>query len=234
MSFINATSLDELIETLRQIDISVPPRTAGRKTEHCERWAICRFLATFAETENINFPLCVYHRDRPDFLMQIGGSSIGVEFTEAVSENSAAIDAYREHNGIDGPFPMVHHHPEDKRLRGSKLAEAAGTREFGPAWAGNASEREWVEAMRAFIKRKVDRSHEPGFDKFSTNWLLIYDCWSVPALKRDLATKMLFESLTEADFGNFHTVFIESSDFIWAFRPDAYEALPIHDLWSDN
>ena len=234
MVFINAINCDELIQTLRQTDISVPPRTDGRKTEHCERWSICRFLATFAHTDLIGFPLSIDHRDRPDFLMNVGSSTIGVEITEAVSENAAATDAYREHNGIDGPFPMVRHHPEEDRLRGSELAEAASTREFGPAWAGNASEREWVEAMRAFIRRKVDKSDKPGFDKYSKNWLLIYDCWSVPALDRDLATKMLFDSLTETDFGQFHAVFIESSNFIWAFRPETYEAFPINDLWYDS
>jgi len=230
--FINAINSAELIEALRQTDISVPARTDGRKTEHCERWSICRFLATFANTDQIGFPLSIDHRDRPDFLMNVGGSTIGVEITEAVSENAAAIDAYREHNGIDGPFPMVHHHPEDERLRGSQLVEAASARELGSAWAGNAPEREWVEAMRAFIRRKVDKADKPGFDKYSNNWLLIYDGWPVPALDRDFATRVLFESLTDTDFGHFQAVFIESSSFIWAFRPETYEAFPINDLWN--
>lgn len=234
MVFINAINSAELIENLRQTDISVPARTDGRKTEHCERWSICRFLATFANTDHIGFPLCIDHRDRPDFLMNVGSSTIGVEITEAVSENAAAMDAYREHNGIDGPFPMVHHHPEDERLRGSQLAEAASSREFGSAWAGNAPEKEWVEAMRAFIRRKVDKADKPGFDRYSKNWLLIYDGWSVPALDRDFATRVLFESLTDTDFGHFHAVFIESSSFIWAFRRETYEAFPINDLWNDS
>lgn len=92
MNMIEATSATELLKRLTALDISVPLRTEGRTKDHGERAWICRFLATFAETGLLDFPLCVDHIDRPDIVLHLPSSSIGLEITEAVPKNWAHAD----------------------------------------------------------------------------------------------------------------------------------------------
>lgn len=86
----------ELLAALRGIDISVPPRSAGRKTEHTETWTICRLLSTLEASGLLSYPVALTHRDRPDFHLQSGSRDIGIEVTEAISEQYAAYAALAE------------------------------------------------------------------------------------------------------------------------------------------
>lgn len=88
---INANSVRDLIDMLRNIDISVPLRTKGQTTEQCERWSICRFLSTYAETNLLEFPLEVVKRERPDFLLSLPSRQVGLEITEAIPHAWAGI-----------------------------------------------------------------------------------------------------------------------------------------------
>lgn len=93
MVSITAKNADELVTALAAIDISVPLRTEGRTTDHSERWSFCRLLAAIADSEYLNYPTAVVHRDRPDFHIKHGSMETGVEVTEVIPENDAAIDA---------------------------------------------------------------------------------------------------------------------------------------------
>lgn len=234
MESINACSREDLIAALAQINISVPLRTEGRTTDHCERWSICRLLASVADTGFLEFPMSLVHQDRPDFHIKHASQEIGIEITEVVPENDAAIDAYREHRDIDGPFFMKRHRPNDARLRGEELHSAATSRQSGDGWGGDSVEREWVAAMREFIVRKVAKSAKAGFRLFTENWLLMYDNWSLPALDRDMAAKMLFCSLSSTDFGPFQRIWIESGNQIWCISPAELHPLDINDLWCSS
>ncbi len=87
-----ASSSTDLLQQLRTIDISVPPRTEGRTTEQREQWSICRLLATYAETDLLDYPLQVKHKDRPDIILSMPSVCVGIEITEAVPENLARSD----------------------------------------------------------------------------------------------------------------------------------------------
>ncbi|MDQ2696395.1 MAG: hypothetical protein M3Z21_13675, partial [Pseudomonadota bacterium] len=128
MEPISAQSPGELLAVLGQIDISVPLRTEGRRTpEHCEPWSICRFLASFADSDLLEYPLCVIHGDKPDFLLEHPPGKCGIEVTEVVPTNYASIHAYREHKGINGPFFLQRFHPGEPKLRNESLRSRASS-----------------------------------------------------------------------------------------------------------
>jgi hypothetical protein len=201
MVSITTENADELVTALAAIDISVPLRTEGRTTDHCERWSMCRLLASIAKSEYLNYPTAAVHRDRPDFHIKHGSMETGVEVTEVIPENDAAIDAYREHNDIEGPFFIKRHKPGEARVNGAALRSAAASDAPGDGWVGDSVEREWVVAMRAFISAKVEKAMKPGFQLFPENWLLMYDNWSLPAVDRVEAANRLYASMKDDDFG---------------------------------
>ena len=86
MKQISAINSSDLMKQLSSIDISVPLRSEGRTKGHCERWSICRWLSTYPD---LNFPLILTHRDKPDFCLNIGNQEIGIEHTEAIPEDYA-------------------------------------------------------------------------------------------------------------------------------------------------
>lgn len=206
IELIKAEDVNELLDVVASIDISVPLRTEGRTTDHCERWSMCRLLATIADSEFLQFPIAVAHRDRPDFHIKHGSMDTGVEVTEVVPANHAAIDAYREHNEVDGPFFLKRQRPGEDRLSGSALRSAATSDEPGDGWAGDCVEREWLDAMRAFISAKVAKSAKSGFQLFPENWLLNYDNWPLPGVDREDAAKRLSASMKSGDFGQFQKI----------------------------
>lgn len=231
MEPIKASNADELAAAVASIDVSVPLRTEGRTTDHCERWSICRLLATIADSGCLKYPITVIHRDRPDFHIQHGSKGVGVEVTEVVPENDAAIDACREHHQVEGPFFMKRHSPGEGRLKGAELRSAATSNESGDGWGGDSVEREWVAAMLAFISAKVEKTRKPGFQLFQENWLLMYDNWSLPGVDREDAAARLSASLGSDHFGPFHKIWIESSDTIRCFSSSGIIAYEIRDLW---
>jgi ATP-dependent DNA helicase RecG len=83
---ISAKDRTDLLDKLAAVDISVPPRTQGRRKDHCERWAICRWLSTYP---NFSFPIQLTHRDKPDFFLETSDLEIGIEHTEAIPEDYA-------------------------------------------------------------------------------------------------------------------------------------------------
>lgn len=236
MQSICAETADGLLNYLAEIDISVPFRTKGRTTEHCERWSICRFLSSFANSELLSFPICLTHRDRPDFLLEQQSLKVGIEVTEVIPENDAAIDAYREHKGIEGPFFVNRHVPGEDKLRGKKLEKEAISDNPGDGWCGMAAEREWALAMRESIRIKVEKSKESGFDLFDRNWLLMYDSWPLPVLNQEVAAKNLFESLRfDKDCVPFERIFIEVADwYLWTFAINGYDKITINNLWTER
>ena len=68
MTNIKASDKIDLEAILSKIDIRVPARTEGREVIHCEKWAICRFLATLSTCDRLIFPIELTKSERPDFV----------------------------------------------------------------------------------------------------------------------------------------------------------------------
>lgn len=93
---IDADNSSSLLNQLKNMSLVVPLRSDGRKTEHIERYAISHLLAAISKSDLLKYPIQVEHSDRPDFVIFSSNVSIGVEVTEAVSQNSAHADFLRE------------------------------------------------------------------------------------------------------------------------------------------
>jgi hypothetical protein len=220
METISAKSHRELAVLLNAIDISVPERGDERKTAHVERWSICRFLATYGHTRFVRYPLIVEKRERPDFCMNSQGVSIGIEITEAVSEDMARIDAMRYDDDEVVCLDVSLFRPGAPRrstqelreiLEASRYSEEGAVLEvedfdpvarrlMGPGWAGEGAERDWAEAIHKVFEGKTRSAQKPGFVRFDETWLLIYDNLSLPAINVERAADLLLpktESLWE-------------------------------------
>lgn len=232
---ISARSKKELIDCLKSRDITIPARTKGRTTPHCERRGAFRLLASLATADCLGYPVGVIHRDKPDFLLQFGNRPIGLEFTEAVSQEDAEIDALATR--MDKSILLF----SDQFKRDTPKRTAKQRREIiknpppgGPGWGDDRGIPEWVEWMMSFIEKKTGDLAKPDFDRRDENWLLVYDNLPVP-FARDALKRWpdLNEVLNRyfADDRHYDKIFVDSASTLAEFTPTGWTIQLIVDLW---
>ena len=171
MDPIESKTARDLLRRLGEIDISAPPRAEGRTTEQVERWTICRFLASFAETGLFDYPVRIVHRDRPDFVLTTASECIGIEIREAIHPDAAESDFIAEKINPSGvrfvpsleigkSFPRKNRKDEIRKLAG-------GTTPIRPSM-GYRWEKNWAEAMFFNCRRKEKSYLGKGFVDFRT------------------------------------------------------------------
>ena len=228
----SAQSVTELLEQLGAIDIAVPLRTEGRTTEHCERWSICRFLATYAATNLLSYPLRLEKRERPDFLLQLPSGDVGIELTEAVPPGWAWADARREKLNYDNLVFLDRFRPGEAQRSKDEIDTIARGDTWGAGWVGDAPEKEWAEVMAYFSLRKAKVLAKPGYERFGTDWLLIYDNWPLPAVNEPKAAAYFAERLRALEAPlPFERIFVECGHAIWQFESPEHTRQPIVDIW---
>jgi hypothetical protein len=224
----------QLHSELRGIDISMPLRTEGRTKDHTETWIICRLLATLSESNCFCFPLSLEHRERPDFLLFIGPTQVGVEVTESVSEQYVAYSKLAERE-----FPDVWLQPGHFRFGAPKITVdqmrfLLGQTQFtSPPWEGDSPEREWASKIYSVIDSKLTKLEKPDFSKFDENWLAIYDNLPLPYIELDKALRFLHPMLETCWSCNpaFTLVFIEHGPVILGLSCTGTRNFVLHDLW---
>jgi len=179
---LEATQIDELHSFLRAENVEVPGRASGRTRDHVEIYSIVRLLATRPYTL-ADFPLRLLKQERPDFVLTLNGNEVGIEHTEAISQNDAKEAALRDAGiGPDmhyvKPASLTEPPKSSKQLKAEIEAD-----EMGPGWCGDSVERGWAEAMEHFVQKKMDSVQRPGYLRLARNWLVIYDQWPAPILK---------------------------------------------------
>ncbi len=92
---LQANRIDELHSQLRSANVEVPGRASGRTSEHVEIYSIVRLLAT-RPYGLADFPLKLLKQERPDFVLTLNGNEVGIEHTEAISQNDAKAAALRD------------------------------------------------------------------------------------------------------------------------------------------
>ncbi len=234
MDPIESRTAKDLLHRLREIHISVPPRTEGRTTEHIERWTMCRFLASFAETGLFDYPVRIVHRDRPDFVLTTASGCIGIEIVEAIHPLAAEVDFIAEKINPSGvrfvpSLEMGKSFPrKDRKDEIRKMAE--GTTPIRPSM-GYGWEKNWAEAMFFNCRRKEKIISGEGFRRFPHNWLLIDDNWQPANIDEGKSISILSDKFAEHD-NQFDQVFIERSRNIWQYDGRCFSEIPIIDLWS--
>ena len=238
---IYALSAADLLRKLREIDIAVPKRTEGRTKEHCEQWSICHFLATYAETNLIQYPIRVEKRERPDFLLQLPSTCVGIEVTEAVPTDLARADVRREkqrEQGIEGYNKLTllsRFLPDDTQRSAEEIDKIARGDVASDGWVGDEPEREWANAMLHRLKQKAETASKDGYERFKANWLLIYDNWPLPAVVDKEAAAFFMQRLRALDDPlPFDRVFVERKRFVWQFQKSAYASQRIRELWKSG
>lgn len=222
---------ETLLTRLAEIDISVPPRGPARTAAHRERWTICRLLATLADNGELEYPLSLEKRERPDFKLTLGRMTVGVEITEATSQQFE-----KARTLADGPFFYPSHFRPGGRnfskdeLRGLVGADAPA----GPGWGAKGAEKDWVNFISKALQRKLSKLSDEGFDKFDRNWLSIYDNSPKPMrMDYEIALEFLGQNVA-AHFGkdvHFDNIIIESREFIFLINSEVSKSFNICDLW---
>ena len=223
---LRATNLEELKTGLATLDIRVPARSDRRKSSHVERYCVAHLLATLPVAQ-LDFPLTLHHKDKPDFLLNMSNRSIGIEHTEAVPLNVARSQVLRERGLGPDVYFISHATPGEPKKSAEELRREIEADIPEGAWSGDAPEYEWAAAMAHCVRDKLTKAMDDGFVRYPTNWLIIYDNWPLPAVNFDKAALYLDPLLASMDaYSVFDAIFIHDDSKLCEFR----ETLVIHAL----
>ena len=233
---ISAQTEQNLLKQLALVDISVPPIDKGRTTEHCERWSICRLMATILINQDLEFPIKLIKRERPDFCLQIGPKQIGIEVTEAIQPDYARARVLPE-AGLDESIldPSLFKWGAPKRTLEELRSIASENKLTGSGWEGDEIEVEWSEAIFDVIKKKSEKLISKGFERYSENWLSIYDNANSFALDIDKSVSMIAKKLFNYwSNESFDKVYVETGELILEISKENAKKIPLNDLWKTS
>jgi hypothetical protein len=224
----------DFLSSLQGVDISVPERTKGRLSDDTERWLICHLLSALATADLLQYPLSMEHRDRPDFYLQSDSVKIGIEATEAVSEQYAAFVALakREFPGV--LIEPAHFKYGAQRLTLDEMRSILGAGSLtAEPWIGKRPERDWSSYMTDIIEIKAEKLLKSKFEKYENNWLAIYDNLPLHGLEIESAVDILQMNLLPywSCETTFDSIFIEHQQNIIHLSAGKVNYLPIKDLW---
>jgi hypothetical protein len=224
-------SRTDLLTWLKSQDITVPARTEGRKTEHCERHTAFRLFATLAN--NFKYPLKIQHQDRPDFLLRSGNKKIGIEVTEAVLEEFAATDAIAEKLGLECTLFMDHFKRSTPKRTAKERKELLKNQPLSSGWGSGGLSREWILLIIDCIEAKTNDLKKTGFNLYDLNCLLVYDnSFIALADIRELANSISSELKSYwCSEDGYDEIFIESGNQFVHLKPCGWSCKVINDLW---
>jgi hypothetical protein len=224
---------ESLSNELRAIDITVPLRTEGRKTEHTERWVICRLLSTLNNCNKLTFPVSLTHRDRPDFLLGQGLHFFGIEATEAIIQEYAAFSALAEREFPDALLDPGHFKPGSSQKKNNEMRCILRQVQLtGPPSVGNRGAEDWAVHMESIVRLKLKKLAEKGFEKFDENWLAIYSNLSLPSCNILDASQRLVPKIANLWDCNpaFDRIYIEHRKVILEIRKQSVTHLKLEDI----
>jgi hypothetical protein len=219
----------EFDNNIKKIDISVPLRSRGRKTEHTERYSLVSFLQNFIDDKYFNFPLKIIHRDKPDFLIESFINNTGIEFTESIPEQLARAQAILEEhfpNGHLEPSFFKWDTPERTKSEILEILKKSQERLIGQGYTGHQIEEEWSKGIVECIINKTVKLNKNGFDTFDKNWLLIYDNQTRAFLDKEYVSNKINLLLSDYWKDNqdikFEKIFIESGNYFYIIDSSSF------------
>lgn len=198
---------------------------------------MARLLATLADTELLDFPLRVEHREKPDFALHLPTSCIGVECVEVTSPEWQEIQVLRERESPDALIftPMLR--PGQTTFTLEQRREIARGDRAGPPWVGNMPERHWAAAHAFFIAAKTKKLRSGNYAGFSEVWLLIQDEWPTPIHyieDYEEAAALCVRSISsELSSPCFSRLFTASSRFLIELKRPQPRLRNVNDLWRE-
>jgi hypothetical protein len=227
-----ASASSELEEALARTSIAVPKRTTGRSKEHLERYSVAQLISALMIANRIIYPVRLVHRDRPDFMLSMGSRRIGIEHTEAVSQNEAHKAVLRQRGFGPGTWFISRSSPNEPKKRYKKLIQEIEANDPGDGWEGNSPEIEWASVMLYFLRHKLNAMKKDGYHRFDEDWLIIYDNWDLPAPEVREAAPIFFKAVQQLGASQeFQHVFIMSDRLFCEVSTAGYNVYGTNDLW---
>ncbi len=160
----------------------------GNKKKDVEKWALVRLLANIIKCPIINYPFEIVHHDKSDFEIRFNGYSIGIEFTEASTEQykrALSILKKRHPQGILEPT-LNNKNNSKKNDEIIKSLDSSQKRLIGLPSCGIQPEIDWAKCIHETIINKTEKFK--NYNLFTYNWLLIYS--NVPVVPIDIRIGM--------------------------------------------
>lgn len=224
-SLLNFEALNEteLVQSLKLLDIDVPPRNEGRTTAHTETWLIHKLIQTLKDHSKVKFPICLINRERPDFELRMSEDTLGIEITEVINPDYAKALSLPEASNLHSIVDVSLFKWGTPRRALKKLRDIANKDKLtGTPWMGNEVETEFTTSVIDTIQSKHQK-YIKGYDKFGQNCLLIYHNQSSPILDYDDALKMVAHELKEYwGNGGFDRIYIHKNNKLLEFIDNNY------------
>lgn len=238
---LTARTFQDLHQCLPHLVVDDPLDPTRRRAAG-EIYSVVRLLGALP-LSLADFPLQLSKSERPDFALQLGSRSIGIEHTEAVPQNlmqerhaRAKMLAREEEqrraehadhpSGEMPPPPLAVHFIRtaivgEARKNGKQVHKEVAEDRMPPPMEGDSVERHWTDAMAHFVEKKVASALKPNYAVHDELWLTIYDSWPAPALRRQQALADLQPRLARiAPFAVFRRVFILTGTILAQFSDD--------------
>ena len=233
---IEAANPAELRNRLAATQIRVVRRPTRRTHASRELYSSARMLATLSESPFLVFPLTVEFRDGPDLALHMPAASIGIECTDAIAEEWAAILDLRAREYPGAVIFLPRLQPDVRSLSQEDLRAYASGAKAGSPWIGDSVERDWAQAILHFAERKLKKLRAGAYSDFTENWLLIHDEWAmhpIGAKEQSIAASLLARSSASLFSAPcFSRVLVEGSKWLTSLTEESHEITPIIDLWN--
>ena len=233
---IEAASPAELRDRLALTPIHVVRRPTRRTHASRELYSSARTFATLSESPLLVFPLTIEFRDGPDLALHMPAASIGIECTDAVAEEWAAILDLRAREYPGAVIFLPRLQPDVRSLSQEELRAYASGDKAGPPWIGDSVERDWAKAILHFAEKKAEKLRNGAYSAFAENWLLVHDEWAMHPTsveKQGIAASLLAQSSAPLFSAPcFSRVLVEGSKWLTSLTGESHEITPIIDLWN--
>jgi hypothetical protein len=222
-----ASTMGQLSDAVAGLRTKVPPRHLGRESWQVEQWAIHQLLQALP-MQRYSFPVMLIRTERPDFILSLGGYTIGIEHTEAVSQVEAKIDVEQGKLAAasgENPLPRMLNartpHDEQISRQDAQTYQGSGTPFVGDEYGQN-----WLAAMSHFVTVKAEKFAK--YQSCNRRAVLVYDNWSLPGLETAECAHLLHGWLTASGtFIKVDEVFILRHDAVLDATRDSLEILPL-------
>src|SRR5262249_33376416 len=140
------------------------------KTNYFERYQAEQLLRLLDNTDGLDLPVCVEHRDKPDFLLSTRSCKIGLETTSFTDEEVMRADYLHFTRFPKACITTTGLRDGASRRSSQEIAETMLS--WDTPWESVVDGAEPV-ARKIFesIRLKREKFHSLDFDKFDQNWL---------------------------------------------------------------
>lgn len=142
--------------------------------QYLEAYQAKQLLRLLDETDELELPVCIEHRDKPDFVLSTRHLKIGLETSSFTDEEVMRADHLHFTRFPKAFVTTTGLRDGTARRSNDDIAEIMLS--FDSPWEDVADGAEHVvQKIVHSIRLKRQKFHSPDFEKFDQNWLLLTD-----------------------------------------------------------